>query len=253
VPVRAVRDETHDTKVLEFALPAGASLGLPVSSALLMRAPGAKDGKDAIKPYNPISPNRALGSFELLVKAYPGGGASAWACALRPGDMVGFKQVKPNIKPFQYPFAGMQRLTMIAGGTGIAPMIQALYPLLETPGEVRQVRVLYGNKTPDDILLKERLDALQAAHPDRLSITYVVGEEEDDDRAVGNYGWEGETGWVDEERVRRLAFPPAEGTVVWVCGVDGLYESMAGSRLKPLTADSILGKLGYTEAMVWRS
>ena len=32
-----------------------------------------------------------------------------------------------------------------------------------------------------------------------------------------------------------------------------MYESLAGSRMKPLTPDSILSKLGYTDEMVWRS
>jgi len=219
-----------------------------------LRAKGAgPDGKDAIKPYNPISSNRDTGTFDLLIKVYPEGTASKWAGALKPGDMVGFKQVKPNIKPFLYPFPSVERITMLAGGTGIAPMIQALHPLLTTAGETRQVRLLYGNKSPDDIMLKPQLDALAKAHADRFTVTYVVGETEDDDRAVENDGWEGETGWIDAEKVKRLAFPPAAGTVVWVCGVDDMYTSLAGSRLKPLAPDSALAQLGYAAEMVWRS
>ena len=62
VPVLAVRAETHDSKVITFRLPAGASLNLPISSAILMKVPGVGDGgKDVIKPYNPISSNKVLG------------------------------------------------------------------------------------------------------------------------------------------------------------------------------------------------
>jgi len=152
---------------------------------------------------------------------------------------------------------------MLAGGTGIAPMIQALHALLETPGDsfgevrletaVAEVRLLYGNKSPEDIMLRTELDALAAAHPGRLDITYIVGEDEDDTRAVNNDGWEGETGWIDEDKVRRLAFPPAPGVRVWLCGVDAMYDALAGSRLKPLAEASVLRRLGYTEEMVWRS
>ena len=124
-----------------------------------MKAPGVGDGgKDAIKPYNPISSNKVLGSFELLVKVYAEGTASAYAGRLQPGDRVSFKQVAGNIKPFRYPFSGVERLTMLAVGTGIAPMLQALWPLLETPGDATRVRLLYGNKSPDDIMLKATLD-----------------------------------------------------------------------------------------------
>ena len=142
---------------------------------------------------------------------------------------------------------------MLAGGTGVAPMIQALHPLLETPGETTKVRLIYGNKSPSEIMLKSELDRLAAAHSDRFEVIYVVGESEDDDRAVENEGWSGEVGWIDAEKVSRLAFPPAEGTAIWVCGVDDMYVALAGSRLKPLAPDSVLAKLGYSEDMVWRS
>ena len=254
VPVRAVRRETHDSLVVSFGLPEGVSLSLPISSAILMRAPGVgKNGQDAIKPYNPISSNSQLGAFELLIKVYQGGTVSRWAGALKPGDMVGFKQTKPTVKPFQYPFPGVEKITMLAGGTGIAPMIQALHALLETPGDTRIVRLLYGNKSPDDVMLRARLDALAAAHADRLEVTYIVGEDEDDQRAVHNDGWGSETGWIDEEKVARLAFPPGAGVRVWVCGVDAMYDALAGSRLKPLAEGSVLQRLGYTDEMVWRS
>ena len=46
---------------------------------------------------------------------------------------------------------------------------------------------------------------------------------------------------------------PAEGSVVWVCGMDAFYNDLAGSRMKPLAPGTALHELGYTDAMVWRS
>ena len=125
VPVLSVRQETHNSKVIRFGLPEGVSLSLPVSSAIVLNAPMA-DGKSVARPYNPISSNDQLGSFDLLVKVYPEGKASRYIDGLKPGDRVSFKQVKPNLKPFRYPF-GKRLITMVAGGTGIAPMMQALH------------------------------------------------------------------------------------------------------------------------------
>ena len=127
-PLLSVRQETHNSKVLRFGLPEGVSLRLPVSSAIVLNAPMA-DGKSIARPYNPISSNDQRGSFDLLVKVYPEGKVSRYLDSLRPGDRVSFKQVKPNLKPFRYPF-GKATITMLAGGTGVAPMIQALHPLL---------------------------------------------------------------------------------------------------------------------------
>jgi len=148
---------------------------------------------------------------------------------------------------------GKATITMVAGGTGIAPMYQALLPLLNTPGDDSKVRLLYGNRHENDILLKKELDELAAAHADRFEIRYVIGESADDISAASR-GWQGALGWVDEKKLEKFAFPPASDTVVWVCGVDDMYKSLAGGRLtKGLKAGSALQNLGYTEDMVWRS
>jgi cytochrome-b5 reductase len=233
VPVLSVRQETHNSKVLRFGLPEGVSLSLPVSSAIVLNAPMA-DGKSIARPYNPISSNDQLGSFDLLVKVYPEGKVSQYVNSLKPGDRVSFKQVKPNLKPFRYPF-GKASITMVAGGTGVAPMIQALHPLLSTPGDSTRVRLLFGNLSPADIMLQ---------------VHYVVGRSADEAAVPG---WEGEAGWIDEDKLKRLAFPPAADTAVWLCGLDEMYKSLAGSRLKALAPGSVLARLGYSEDMVWRS
>jgi cytochrome-b5 reductase len=251
VPVTAVRQETHNSKIVTFGLPEGVSLSLPVSSAIVMNAPGIKDGKDDAKPYNPISSNTVLGSFDLLVKTYPGGMVSKYANNLKPGDLVGFKQTKAQVKPFRYPF-GKASITMLAGGSGIAPMFQALHPLLKTPGETTKVHLIYGSLTVDDIMLKEDLDQFAKDYPDRFKVTYVVGSKADD-KSAAQKGWTGEMGWIDEEKVQRLAYPSSEDTAIWICGLEDMYKSLAGSRMLPLKEGSALVNLGYKKDMVWRS
>lgn len=253
VPVTGVKQLTATTKLISFGLPDGVSLNLAVSAAILMNVPGGgKDGKDLVRPYNPVSPNTQLGSFDLLVKIYPEGIASKYIDKLQVGDLVGFKQLKGNVKAWRYPF-GKESITMVAGGTGIAPMYQALLPLLETPGDTTQVRLLFGNRDEKDILLKDELDKMAQKYPDRLEVVYVVGETADDSSATAR-GWEGEVGWIDEAKLKTYAFPPGAGTVVWICGVDEMYKSLAGGRLtKGIKAGSALHNLGYAEEMVWRS
>merc|ERR1719343_1523147 len=176
-----------------------------------MNAPGySKDGKDVAKPYNPISSNSVVGSFDLLIKSYEKGVVSKYADALKPGDRVEFKQIKGNIKKWVYPF-DKSSITMLAGGTGIAPMMQALHPLLTTAGDVTRIRLLYGNISPKDIMLKSELDAFAAKYADRFQVHYIVGKDPNDTSAKDE-GWRGETGWIDEEKVRRLAFPPDAAT-----------------------------------------
>jgi len=246
VPVLAIRDETHNSKVITFKLPPTQSLGITISSAILMNVP-KDETKFIARPYNPIHMHNE-GSFDLLIKIYPEGISGNYVSELKVGDMVGFKQTKGNVKKFRFPFEGVEKFTMLAGGTGIAPMYQALLAILEE-SKIQQVRLLYSNKTPQDIMLRKELDALVDENPDRFTVYYIIGEDEDDARHSGYF-----TGWIDEEKIRRLGFPSSDAnSIVWVCGVDDMYKSLAGSRMKTLAEGSALHNLGFTNESVWRS
>ena len=207
LPLLARREVSADTTIYDFELPEKQRLNLPVCACVLLKAPGCgPDGADAVRPYTPISDNSLVGRFELLVKRYEGGAASQYLQSLPLGSPVEFKHIKFNVKE-QYPFPGKTSFTLIAAGTGITPMYQALGKLLHTAGDDRKVVLLYGSRTPEDILcarprppnhracsshlreprmrfihrhaavrshrLKEELDLLARAHPHRLQLVHV--------------------------------------------------------------------------------
>ena len=62
-----------------------------------------------------------------------------------------------------------KKLAMIAGGTGITPMLQIAATILDDPSDTTEVSVLYANQTEDDILVREMLDGraftLASYHP----------------------------------------------------------------------------------------
>jgi cytochrome-b5 reductase len=113
-----------------------------------MCAPGVgANGADVVRPYTPISSNEMRGKFQLLIKRYDGGLVSSFIHSLPVGEKVQFKHVAFNIK-LQYPFKmpltkkpltkkpltkkPLRTISMIAGGTGITPMYQALQQLLRS-------------------------------------------------------------------------------------------------------------------------
>ena len=69
-------------------------------------------------------------------------------------------------------------------------------------------------------------------------------------------GWEGlhedrrELGWVNEEVIRKHAYPPSESTKVFVCGLPGVYEKLCGPRGTPLQEGTALHRCGYTDDMI---
>jgi cytochrome-b5 reductase len=246
VPLIATRQYNHDTKVFSFGLPDGVSLDLPVCACILLK--GANEaGEPTIRPYTPISSNEQKGSFDLLVKIYPQGVVSQWLNTRELGAKVGFKHIPFNIKA-QYPFEGKKKLNMICGGTGITPMYQALLKIINTPGDDLQVTLLYGNKSVEDILLRKELEQAVARGGGRFKVVHVVGDRSDMPRIAG---WDGELGWVDQGKVKKYCFPPAEDVLTFVCGVPALYDVMCGPRTEPeVRKDSVLAQLGYTQQMI---
>jgi cytochrome-b5 reductase len=236
---------------------------LPVCACILLKAPGKGrkdgggkddfDGSDAVRPYTPMSDNSMTGKFELLVKRYDGGAVSSYLFGLEIGSQVEFKHIKFNVKT-QYPFEGKKSFTMICGGSGITPMYQALHKLIGTEGDDRPIVLLYGNKTTEDILMITELEEKAKSQPGRLKVVHVVGNRPDEPRPDGwvdTPAYTAEVGWVDEAKIKQYALPPSDDTLVFVCGVPAMYESLCGPRgEKELKEGCLLRKLGYTDTMV---
>lgn len=178
-----------------------------------------------------------------MVKVYPGGKLSGHLDTMAIGDSLEFKHIPFNVK-IQYPFPRKQ-IGMLVGGTGITPMVQALHAVLGTEGDASKVSMLFGNRTSDDILCKEILDAWSASHPDRLTVTHVLSNEAEDS------GWTGPRGFINKELVQGHMPPPSDDTLLFVCGPPPMYEALCGARdQKDLTG--LLADLGYTADMVYK-
>ena len=271
----------HDCSIFEFGLEPGQSLNLPVCGCILMATAGVQP--EEVRPYTPISDNSMLGKFQLLIKRYPAWGDPSFACNYKPpgtmsnyihglsvGSAVRFKHIPANVKK-QYPFTGIKTITMLAVGVGIAPMLQALECLLTTEGDTTQIVFLYGNRTVEDILMRERLDAWAATHRHRFKMVYVVGTRWRDAiigirtsnpilpqppkglQGLNNGITTGVEGWINEEHVKAFAFPPGEDTHVFVCGLPSVYDSLCGPRTEAALAPmSVLARLGYSQQMVFK-
>jgi cytochrome-b5 reductase len=104
-------------------------------------------------------------------------------CSLKAGDTI---MMKGPWKRLEYEANKYKKIGMIAGGTGLTPMLQVLREVLNNPLDKTKVTLVYGNQSEDQILLKDRLDAM--AKDARFNVVYTV------DRAAE--GWTGETGYV---------------------------------------------------------
>ena len=113
---------------------------------------------------------------------------------------------------------------MVAAGTGITPMLQLIRGILSNGDDETALSLVFQNRGLEDILLRDELDALVAANPGRLTVTYVLSKPHDgwdsaDGRHVG--------GHITADLLRNQLPAPADGdTLVCLCGPGGFNEAM---------------------------
>ena len=127
---------TENTAIYRFAFAdPEATSGMTVASCLLTKADIGKEKPDGsrgavLRPYTPVSRPDEQGYLELAVKSYPNGVMSKHIASLKIGEYLDFKG--PNLK-LPYKANEYSKIGMVAGGTGIAPMLQVIDEILENP------------------------------------------------------------------------------------------------------------------------
>lgn len=70
----------------------------------------------------------------------------------------------------------MIKLILLGAGGGITPLYQLASNVIESPNNLTKSKLLYGNKTINDIPLKKELDNLQKQYPENFEVEYFVSE-----------------------------------------------------------------------------
>jgi NAD(P)H-flavin reductase len=162
-------------------------------------------------PISLCSSPTQLDSFEMCVQAV--GNLSVAMHDLRPGDFVGVRGPYGH----GFPVADMQGhdVLLVAGGIGIAPLKSLIDYILHRRGEFERVVIIYGARTPDDLLFRDELERWQAMDNAEIYITIDSPAE----------GWDGLTGVVTAP-LRALEIEPAN-TVAAVVGPPAMYRFVA--------------------------
>ena len=231
---------SHDTVRFRFTLPkATPVLGLPVGKHFKLYCPNPKgkvagqwNGRDDMeadeaeieRKYTPTTSDDEVGYVDLVIKVYKGGvidkfadggKMSQYMDTLKVGDTL---DIMGPIGVNQYLGRGKfkvgskelscAKLGMMAGGTGITPMLQVIAAILKDGKDTTQISLLYANQTENDILCRDMLEALAKQHPTRLKVWYTL------DRPPK--GWKYSEGFVTDTMIaerlpvtRRRAVQPA--------------------------------------------
>ncbi|MBW1988435.1 MAG: ferredoxin reductase family protein [Deltaproteobacteria bacterium] len=140
----------------------------------------------------------------------------------RPGDKVA---VEGPFGRFSYALHPREKnLAFIAGGIGVTPLMSMLRHMADTRSDTR-VTFLYANSDQENIAFADELDAMHKAEYPRLSLVHVLSDPKQ--------GWEGETGFIDKEKIRKYCKDQLGDGVFYLCGPPGLV-SAAVRSLKAL-------------------
>ena len=123
---------------------------------------------------------------------------------LKPGDVIGIRGPFGSSWPIKQ--AEGKDIVIAAGGIGLAPLRSVMYHIISSREKYGKAVLLYGARTPADILYRRELE-LWRAHFD-LEVYVTV------DRATGS--WRGSVGVVTR-LIPRAPFDP-RNTVALVCG-----------------------------------
>ncbi|KAF2757282.1 ferredoxin reductase-like protein [Pseudovirgaria hyperparasitica] len=231
-----------DTALLTFSLPQGSSgspqvSGLPLTSTLLSLTWPSGSWTPIVRPYTPVSSSSTPGEIQFLIKKYPGGKVSSHMHSLKPGDTVRFVAV-PGAK--HVPSTNEMkpaRVSMIAGGAGITPMLQLIRGILGNPDDYTRIRLLWGVNTPSDAYLMDEFAALKLRFPGRFDVRYVVSKADEVQSQT-------EKGRIDGALLAKLRWAPkCSEEKVYVCGPPGMEESLVGKQ-------GVLIEMGYRKGQV---
>lgn len=250
---------------------------LPTDRHVLGVGPGehllVMNNASLLRPYSPLTSDAdAQGYFDLLVKLYPSGIVSRDLHSLRPGASLTFIGPKPGA--FRLPVGGdLEKLGMVAGGTGIAPMYQLIRFLLHSQQHDSTRIVLVYSSRVEPPPLHHELEELACSFPGRLEVCYVLsgrslegqgkceGGEKDKSPSVKKHSTT-YRGRVTEKIIQDHLFSPHEllsesGTML-VSGPPGLREALCGRGSRDGTNGSqpplggLLKRMGYSDHTVVR-
>jgi ferredoxin-NADP reductase len=171
----------------------------------------AIDGVRTSRPYSISSPPGA-GHLDLTIKAAPGGFVAPYLLSrLAVGEVL---ETSGPAGALRYePLIDGRDLVFVAGGSGITPFASMVRELARLP-DPPAVHLLYGNRSPDDVIFRTDLADIEASGR-WLRVSHVCSEPP--------AGFTGPTGFVDEAFLRDRV-GDVRGKRFFVCGPAGLHD-----------------------------
>lgn len=198
------RQETADTWTLRLE---GPPVGFAPGQFAMLYAFGVGEA--------PISVSAIGGDGAVVHTVRAVGAVTRAICAARPGDVLGVRG------PFgtAWPLAEAEGcdVLVIAGGIGLAPLRPVIHALLSDRDHYRDVSILYGGRSPAELLYEHELERWRARFDVDVDVTVDV--------AGGD--WHGRVGVVTR-LIPHAVFEPSR-SVAMMCGPEVMMRFAAAA------------------------
>lgn len=194
--VRRYAKETHDTFTLELAAPEPGFV-FKAGQFNMLYLFGTGEVPISISG-NPGDTRRILHT----IRAY--GSVTSRMMGLKKGDWVGVRGPFGTSWPVEE--AAGKDVLLIAGGIGLAPLRPVIHRLLDERARYGNVIVLYGERTPGDLLYRKQLEQWRGRFDLEIDVSVDSARE----------GWRGNVGFVTD-LISKASFDP-DNTVAMLCG-----------------------------------
>ena len=190
------------------------------------------EGKEIIRFYSPVSRNSDYGHVDLMIKLEENTTnkpMEKFLSDLKAGDKIDFKG---PVGGFEYHRNMYREIGMIAGGTGITPMVQIIRSIANHPEDDTHAKLLFGNYNEEDILCRDELSYYTLT---RSNISVYISLNNPPGK------WSMGTGFVDEGMIKKALPAPAADIIIILCGPPPMIKAIIG----------MLKNLGYTDEMIF--
>ncbi|NXE79104.1 NB5R4 reductase, partial [Cochlearius cochlearius] len=205
---------THDTKLFCLMLPKSTHLHVPTGQHVYLKQIIA--GTEVVKPYTPVLPF-LLPDFKepshhdgahiyLMIKIYSCGLFTQALDRLQIGDYISVSNPEGSFKKPQVQTS--EDLFLLAAGTGFTPMVKLLNFALTEASFLRTVKLIFFNKTEDDILWKNHLEQL-ALKDERFEVHFILSQPTKD--------WVGKQGKISSSLLSEFVKRSRRDSKVLIC------------------------------------
>lgn len=247
LPLIHKQEISHDTKKFRFGLPSGAHiLGLPIGQHVYLSA--KVNGSLVVRAYTPVSSDQDKGYVDLVVKVYyknchpsfpEGGKMSQYMDNMAIGDAIDFRgpsgllvykgngqfSIRPD-KKSEAKVRKYKHVGMIAGGTGITPMLQLIRRITADPTDNTRCSLIFANQTEKDILLRAELEEVKKSHPDKVKLWFTLDKPPQ--------GWSYSSGFVTCDMIKDHLPAPSTDVLIVLCGPPPMIQNACLPNLDKL-------------------